>query len=170
MPSYEEIVKQMESLDGIEKLLVRKEIKELPNILREDEKIEAVVQGIYNDRNGLLIATNERLIFIDKSLLGKVKVEEFPYEKVTSVKYEKGWFLGSVKIYASGNTAEIEQVIKKKVQPFVDKVNELIKSYRGDAKNRASFVDELAKLAELLEKGLITEEEFKKAKAKLLNG
>ena len=38
-----------------------------------------------------------------------------------------------------------------------------------DAKNNGSFTNELLKLVDLKERGLLTEEEFKAANSKLLN-
>jgi hypothetical protein len=60
MPTLEEIKEQINHLDGVSRLLVRGEIKQLPRILWEDERMENLVQGTYEDSNGVLAATNER--------------------------------------------------------------------------------------------------------------
>lgn len=66
MPDLEQIKTSIRNIDGASKLLGRKEIKELPSILWEDENIERLVQGFYNGGLGILVATNKRLIFVDK--------------------------------------------------------------------------------------------------------
>ena len=77
MPSLDEINEQMEQA-GIEKsVFSRKEVRELPAILWENERIERAIQGSYNNRIGLLVATDRRLIFVDKGIMS-LKVEDFP--------------------------------------------------------------------------------------------
>lgn len=46
MPSLIEIQSQIRNLDGFETYLGRKEIKELPNILWEDEKVEMLFKEL----------------------------------------------------------------------------------------------------------------------------
>lgn len=85
MPTLEDIKKQINRLDGASKLLGFKEIKALPDILWDDENIERIVQGMYNNGLGILCATNKRLLFVDKGLLYGLTVEDFPYDKITSI-------------------------------------------------------------------------------------
>lgn len=112
MPTLEEIQKQIGSLDGASRLLAFKEIKELPKILWEDERVEQIIQGMYNNGNGVLVATNKRLVFVDKGLMFGLKVEDFPYDKITSIQYETGMLMGEITIFASGNKAEIKYLDK----------------------------------------------------------
>lgn len=177
MPSYEEIMNQIKSLEGVEKLLARKELKELPAILWEDEKVEDIVQGRYNNHSGVLVATNKRLIFIDKTLLGKLYVEDFPYDKITSIQYKTGWVFGEITIYASGNKAEIKDVLKGHVKRFAEYVRARITAPKEHASlsamqtqsiNNVDFLSQLERLATLKEKGLISDEEFEAAKKRLL--
>ena len=69
MPTLDEIKTQIISINETSKLIGRKEIKELPDILWEDEIVENLIQGFYNNGNGILVATNRRLIFIDNAHL-----------------------------------------------------------------------------------------------------
>ena len=43
MPTLDEVKEQIGHIDGASKLLSRKEIKELPGILWEDEEIEQLI-------------------------------------------------------------------------------------------------------------------------------
>ncbi len=122
MPTIEEIQEQIKRLDGTSKLLGFKEIGELPNILWEDEKVEAIIQGRYADRNGILVATNKRLIFVEKGLLWGLRVEDFEYSKVSSIQYNAGLILGKITVFAAGNKAEIDQVPKQQGKTFTDYV------------------------------------------------
>ncbi len=177
MPTLIEIQTQISSLDGLQSFLGRKEIKELPNILWDDEKVENLIQGTYNNGNGILVATNKRLVFIDKGLIFGLKVEDFPYDKISSIQYETGLIFGKLTIFTTGNKAIIDNVIKSNVRTFGDwvrariskSVENAIKSNQTISVSQLDLVEQLTKLAKLKEAGILTEEEFQLQKTKLLS-
>ena len=122
MPSLKELRTQIKSLDGTSRVLTRGEIKELPDILWKDESIENIVQGFYSNGKGILVATNKRLVFVNKKFLSGVKVEDFPYEKISSIQYETGLLDGKITIFTSGNRLEITRIEKKQTRIFSEAV------------------------------------------------
>ncbi|MEG9884740.1 MAG: PH domain-containing protein [Hyphomicrobiales bacterium] len=62
-----------------------KEIKELFNILWEDKAGERLAQGMYGNGMGILCSTNKQLIFVEKGMLYGLKIEDFSYDKITSI-------------------------------------------------------------------------------------
>lgn len=177
MPSILEIQSQIKNLGGFESYLGRKEIKELPSILWEDECVENIIQGTYNNGNGILVATNRRLVFVDKGFLFGLKVEDFPYDKISSIQYETGILMGKLTIFTSGNKAIIDNVIKAKVRIFGDSVRAKISAPKDTTNPSAPIIvtqqpidvaDQLEKLAKLREQGILSEEEFTQQKKKIL--
>jgi hypothetical protein len=177
MPTLDQIQTQLQKLDGVSSFLAKKEIKELPNILWHDEEVKGLIQGMYNNGNGLLVGTNSRLIFINKKLLGGIVVEDFPYDKISSIQYETGLLFGKITIFTSGNKALIEQTDKKQARTFCDEARERISNKSAAAApvpvaaqpgTQVDVADQLQKLAALKEKGILTEEEFQAQKKKLL--
>ena len=159
-------------LDNVYMFLGRKEINELPNILAENEKIDNITQGTYNNSNGILVSTNRRLIFIDKGLVFGLKVEDFPLDKITSIQYETGLMFGKIKIHTSGNNAVIDNVDKNSARSFSEFVRNKLsepKSVSQTVIQNTSLADELQKLSELKEKGILSEEEFTKIKMDLIS-
>jgi len=154
----------------------RKELKELPNILSSDEKVKGVITGFYNGGSGILVATDVRLIFIDKGLLYGLKTEDFGLDKITSVQYEGGLLLATIKIMASGNIAKIENVEKSLGKNFSEMVRQLLSQPKSQnntttiIENKPDFVDQLERLAKLKDSGILSQEEFDIQKTKLLNG
>jgi hypothetical protein len=172
MPTLEQIKDQIGHLDGASKLLGRKEIKELPAILWEDESVERLVQGTYENGIGVLVATNKRLIFVDKGMV-RLRVEDFPYDKVTSIQYETGWVMGTITIFASGNRADIKNVAKELCKTFADYVRARTTTATAHAAVTApappaDFLEQLERLARLREVGVLTDEEFDAQKQRLL--
>jgi len=178
MPTLEEIQKQISSLDSASRLLAFKEVKELPKILWEDERIEQIIQGMYNNGNGVLVATNKRLVFVDKGLMFGLKVEDFPYDKITSIQYETGMLMGEITIFASGNKAEIKYLDKARTRVFAEFVRARVTATSDHASvqkasavpNADDVVSKLERLAALKSQGILTEEEFLEQKRKILNG
>ena len=62
------------------------ELDELPNILMENENIEHVVVGRYSGGFALLVATNLRLLLVDKKLMF-LNVEDVRYDMIAELDY-----------------------------------------------------------------------------------
>ena len=170
------IQEALRHLDGIEQFGTRGEIKHLPSILWEDEVPLQIIGGWYNGGNSLLVATDRRVILIDKGVI-TLKVEDFHYANITSVESRKGFGLGEIIIYVAGNREEITQVPNNRVLVVADFIRNKVHELKtpslpppapAPAPAPASVADELLKFSELLEKGLISQEEFDAQKAKLL--
>ena len=126
MPTLDEVKYQIKSLNFIDSFINRSEIKELPKILWEDEVIVDIVSGTYNQKNGILVATNKRLIFLEKGIFWGSTVEDFGYNKITSFVYHTGIFLAELEIYASGNSSMIENVANIDAERFAKNVRAMI--------------------------------------------
>ncbi len=180
MPTLEQIKGQLSHICGIESLLGCKEIKELPNILWDDEIVENMISGIYNSKIGVLFATNKRLIFVDKGLLFGLKVEDFPYDKITSIQYETGILMGKITIFASGNKAELKDATKDLVRNFAETVRARIENKENPSQPKLQVeslsqtltmdekIAQLERLQKLKEAGILTDEELAQQKAKIL--
>jgi hypothetical protein len=79
----DEIKDELEKLDINPTFFARKEIHELPDILSVDEKIVYLVEGRnkINNHHIILVATDRRVIFVDKEFMYGLKVEDFPTAK-----------------------------------------------------------------------------------------
>ncbi|MCZ8518907.1 PH domain-containing protein [Paenibacillus caseinilyticus] len=87
MPTIDEIKSQIMQLENGAKMVKESEVKELPGLLHENERIQGIAKGRYNKMNGLAIATDKRVLFVAKALF-LLKHEELPYSKITSVQFE----------------------------------------------------------------------------------
>ena len=170
MPSAEEIKTQLEELGFNVNDLPKTEIKALPNILRDDERIKSIASGLYSNHNGVLVATNIRVFFFYKGRFFGEQVEDFSYNKISSIEYETGMIGGSITILASGNAAKIDVVPNVYCRPFVNTVREIISNLSQPPKVEISkdLLSKLERLAALKQAGMLTDEEFTAAKAKLL--
>lgn len=122
MPSLDEIREQIKGLDGVNKLSEPREIGELPNILWDDEKVERIIEGFYIDKQGILVTTNKRLLFVGKGLFGGLRLQDFEYGKITSIQYNAGLLLGTITIFTAGNKVKIDNTNKEYGKTFSDYV------------------------------------------------
>jgi hypothetical protein len=169
MPTLDQIKEQIKQFDKTGFTLSRKEVKELPNILRENETVENATSGTYNNSGGLLVGTNSRVLFIDKGLLYGLKIEEFGLDKISSSQFETGLLMGKLTIFASGNKAVIDMVPKGEVKAFAEWLsNKITNKSSTPTPSTNDVTDQIKKLAELRDGGILTEEEFTAKKKQLL--
>jgi hypothetical protein len=174
----------MKSITGLSPLLGRKEVKELPNILWDNENIESAVQGMYDNGNGLLVATDRRLIFVNKGRIYGLKVEDFPYDKISSIQYSTGLILGEITIFSSGNKSIMKNILKSSTREFGEFVRNKVSGLKEEKSETTSKSDNtqgnyssnddevlksLERLAVLKDKGILTDQEFLEQKARILN-
>lgn len=165
---------QLENIGYEKSMFGRKEIGELPNLIAAEEEIFAIVQGFYNESQGILVGTNKRLLFVDKGLIYGLKVEDFGLDKITSIQYQSGIMFAELIILASGNTAKISQLGKTEARNFADKARQKLSDTKVNTsiaqviQQPLDIADQIEKLASLKEKGILTQEEFDAQKKKLL--
>ena len=179
--TLDEIYSRLKELGQVDLYGTKKEIKELPNIMYQDETLEYVMSGFLNGNTWLISCTNKRILFLDKGFLFGCKQLEIPLDKVNSVEITKGLLLGTVKVWDGASAMKIDNVQKFDLQPFAYAVNnarELLKhKYHNNnvaieqsvnQKQENDYIQELERLAILKDKGIITEEDFLNKKKQLL--
>lgn len=171
-----EIQNEINSLPYINEWLTTKEIDELPNILSKEESIKAITSGLTNGNTWLIVCTNKRVLMLDKGLLYGLKFVDIPLDRVNSITYTTGLMFGNIAITDGAITRTIENVSKGTVNFFADTVNKQKELYIQSRNtpvtqvvDTISAADEILKFKELLDMGVITQEEFEMKKKKLLN-
>jgi len=146
--------------------------------LERDEKVVATVYGAYEAklmgkdtlRNGVFIATDRRLVFFGKKMFG-YDMEVFPYTNISSIDMGKSLMGHHFSFYASGNKASMKWISEGDVQAFIAHVKDAIQKKAPQATVPASGMDipdQLRKLGELRDNGVLTDEEFLTKKQELL--
>ncbi|RPI84367.1 MAG: hypothetical protein EHM34_03730 [Nitrosopumilales archaeon] len=122
-----------------------------------------------------IFVTNKRIVIKDPSLLGvRENIVSVSYDKITSIELERGVFSSKIIIRAPGFADEMEAISKKAAEQIVQYVKNSmdktkIESQKESLEVKESIADELLKLANLKEKGVLSDEEFLKMKKDLLN-
>ncbi|SRR5579875_1937090 len=164
------------------------DIEKIAEYLQPGEKVLVAAQQSRWKSGGKLVnpgtiyATDRRLIIRDPYALGlKADITMIPYDKISGVRVKEGLLSTSLEFTApgleggrstvvkwgEGGVGEIDAIPAQKARAIAS----IISGYTKQgitAPGGGNIVDELAKLAELREKGAISEEEYVKLKQKLL--
>lgn len=153
-----------------------REINKLPEHLSAEETVELMCSGLYGPGMGLLTLTTNRLIFLKDGWTKKI-VEDFPLSKITSVQWVSGLLLGQIVIYSAGTKSLFTNVEKNAGKAITSRLRDLLASAgldepsqkpKLDGNSGSGVADELKKLAELRDSGILTDDEFTAEKARLL--
>jgi hypothetical protein len=99
------------------------------------------------------------------------KTEDFPYASISAMQWKSGLTLGTITVLASGARMEITNVDKKAGAAIVELVRGRIGTVgpvAATAPPVAGLGEQLAHLAQLHGQGVLNDEEFSQAKARLL--
>ncbi|HEY8373824.1 MAG TPA: SHOCT domain-containing protein, partial [Pseudonocardiaceae bacterium] len=116
---------------------------------------------------GLLVLTDQRLLLIRDRNQG---VDEYPLDKVTSVRWSTGFPWGRLALVVDGRQVEFHQMSKDEGRAIADTIAERVPGgiELVDGQGRIDVAEQLRKLAELRDAGIVTAEEFETKKAELL--
>ena len=122
-------------------------------------------------RNGIFIATDQRLLFYAKKLTG-YDFESFPYANISSMEMGKNLMGHYISFFSSGNSCKMKWISAGDVRAFVDTVKTqtaAVKSSAAPASEQPPDpVDQLERLGKLHAAGVLTDEEFSAKKAEIL--
>ena len=128
---------------------------------------EMMGRGANRQYNGVLILTDQRIVFYRKFLLVE-RIDAIPLDRITSIDRSRGMH-GQLIVHAASailhfktfQMAELDG-LHAELEKRAGIAPQLVRSVGG------GLADELEKLAALKDKGLLTAEEFAAQKAKLL--
>ena len=133
---------------------------------------EMKIMGVDSVRNGIFIATDQRLLFYAKKLTG-YDFEAFPYTNISSMEMGKGLMGHYINFFASGNSAKMKWISVGDVPAFVGTVKAQMASAKStkasSSEQPTDPVEQLKRLGELHTAGVLTDAEFASKKAEILS-
>ncbi|MFE2687035.1 PH domain-containing protein [Streptomyces sp. NPDC058251] len=147
--------------------------------LRADERVLAATttyrkQGNVN-QSGVLIVTDQRLLFVHARAFASA-TEEIPLANISGVIDRKGLLQGAIVVTGSGGiTTSFTNITKDRVAPVMEAIRSHLRVPGGAPVAQAApapaapdTADQIRKLAELRDAGILTEEEFTAKKRQIL--
>lgn len=163
-----------------------KESKHVKNFrmshIKETEEIKAFDDGYIGEMlgkgsdtqyNGSLIVTNERVVFYRKGFFGEV-LETIPLKNITSIERKSSLGHRTLKIYTSHDSLSFKTFNKDGEVKLIEAIESnrgtlTLHAHNSQQEHAETPLDQLKKLGELKDSGVITEDEFSAKKTELLN-
>ncbi len=154
------------------KLFGRKEIRHLANILDPGEQVRAIGVGSFDNKMGIAALTDNRLLFLEKSILGNESLVDFALDSIGAMSLGKKMTGETLTITHSGTSAQISHMGQGQGDAIVQQFRRLkrppAQPDSPPAPAAADPIEQLGRLAALRDQGVLTEEEFQTKKAQLL--
>lgn len=173
MTTPAEVKRQIEAYPDRYIFWTQKEVRALPGILDKGEVLKALTSGFLDGATWLLVCTDRRLIFLNCGMVYGVRQVQFPLTSIQSIDHSFTLFYGSIRVWDGASAFTLNMVLRRSILPFVRVAEETMFALQkaksgGGTAAPTDVASQLAKLAELKEKGYLTEAEFQAQKKKLL--
>lgn len=155
--------------------------------LKQSEKViawsegyigNAMGKGSDTQHNGVLLVTPERVVFYRKGIMGEV-IESIPLRNINSLERQSALMKHTIFIYSSGNEIEFKSFNKEDNEKLVSEIEKAQESSGSaavkpiatekSAEPKEDVYEQLKKLGELKELGILSEQEFVEKKAVLMS-
>jgi hypothetical protein len=127
-----------------------------------------------------LIITNRRIVIYKPGFIG-AETEEYPFESIDKIDHKKGLMRSEIEIYAGGKKIELENISNNVAIDAIALIRQNMHAHRWTQKTavlqqpvQAALANEdpvskLKQLKEMLDAGLILQEEYDSTKAAILS-
>ncbi len=106
------------------------EIRELEHILMDDEKIISLVCGRYYGSFALLVATDQRLLLIDKRVFF-MTIEDTRYDMISEIDYNSQAYNATVTVYTMNKTHKFTSIkFKRELRQLTNYVQRRVWEFR----------------------------------------
>lgn len=122
MVSRESIEKQLKAINFNQNGWGRTELSELPSIILPDEVIYECVNGIYEGGFALLVATNVRVLLIDKKPLNYLTVEDLRFDMINELDYSHRIIGAYISISAGAKSLRFTSLNQRKLRKLITHV------------------------------------------------
>lgn len=156
MVSSESVEKQLKDINFKVHGWGRTEAKELPNIMIPDEEIYEVVNGIYEGGFALLVATNFRMLLVDKKPLNYLTVEDLRFDMISEIDYAHRIFGARINIATGSKNLAFTSYNQQRLRKLITHVqHRMADSKQQDRSQREDQKSHLKQINKKLEKYLV---------------
>jgi hypothetical protein len=140
MVSRESIENQLHAINFNQNGWGRTEVGELPSIILPDEVIYECVNGIYEGGFALLVATDVRVLLVDKKPLNYLTVEDLRFDMINELDYSHRVVGAYISISAGSKSLRFTSLNQRRLRKLITHVQHCM----ADAKKQqaASQVDQ----------------------------
>jgi hypothetical protein len=116
----------------------RAEAEELPNILLEGENIFEAVNGIYEGGFALLVATNVRLLLVDKKPFKFLTVEDLRFDMITEIDYNHRMFGARINVSSGTKNLQFRSYNQQRLRKLIGHVQHCMADTKKEQSKQAN--------------------------------
>jgi len=151
----------------------RSEVSELPHIILPDEEIYECVNGFYDGGFALFVATNIRVLLIDKKPLKYLSVEDMRFDMISEMDYNHRLLGADISISSGGKNLHFRSYNKAKLRKLIGHVQHcMAESKKKQDVHQEGQIQHLEQINKQLQSFLIAQQQYQddlsKAKEKSL--
>lgn len=113
------ITKELKALGITSYGLLKMETRQLPRILHDNEHVQGIVYGHHVNGSAMLVATDRRVMFIDKKPFF-MNSDEVTYDIVSGVSYGKVGLFATVNLHTRIGDYKIRTMNARSARIFID--------------------------------------------------
>jgi hypothetical protein len=151
-------------------------VRHLHNVIRSTEEVVELGQGRIGDKQGIVVLTTERLFFFERSMLGSESTQEFELSVIQALNVSKKLGGERIEVAYSGTKAEITNMQHGQADSIVRAFHRLrrqgaVAPTPPSPTEVAALdpIEQIKKLAQLRDQGILTPEEFEAKRTDLLS-
>lgn len=139
----------------------RGELTELPHILLEDEEIYECVNGLYEGGFALLVATDVRVLLIDKKPLNYLTVEDLRFDMINEMDYNHRLIGADISISAGSKVLKFRSYNQPRLRKLIGHVQHcMAESKKKQSTHQEGQNNHLREINEQLRDYLIAQQQY----------
>ena len=128
MPTLHDIEKQIAGLPHKYVFYTHKEIRHLPKILTEGERILALTSGYMKTSTWLIVCTTYRVLFLHRGMIWGLHQVQMNLDRLQSIDSSYGLIFGKIRVWDGAASIEVSMILKSSIAQFVRTVQEAMDS------------------------------------------
>ncbi len=117
----------------------RAEVKELQHILLEDEIIYECVNGFYEGGVALLVATDIRVLLIDKKPMGFLNVDDLRFDNISDIDYSHRAFGAKINVNCGMKSLQFKSYNQQRLRKLIGHVQHRMSEIKRDESKHATL-------------------------------
>jgi hypothetical protein len=161
MVSQKSVMKQLKKLNFNPTGWGRGEVLELHHILLPDEQIYELVNGMYENGFALLVATDIRVLLIDKKPLNYLTVEDLRFDMINEIDYSHRLMGAQISITTGSRNLRFRSYNQQRLRKLIGHVQDcMAESKRRQSTHQEGQVQHLEKINQQLQEYLIAQQQY----------
>lgn len=160
MVSLKKIEKQLKKIGFNHNGWGRTEVRELKNIILPDEEIYECVNGFYDGGFALLVATDVRVLLIDKKPLNYLTVEDLRFDMINELDYNHRLIGANILIAAGNKNLRFTSINQPRLRKLIGHVQRCMAEVKKkQSSHQEGQVQHLEQINEQLQSYLLSQQQ-----------